>query len=250
MLRLQILVHLLLVLLGSSSVSFAFHFDQDKGENCPDRAEAGECIMDSTTFYECAQSCTKKYHREFNPEEQSDGHVEWPGYFYSLQMPLGGQDPNATKKKMVQFERFEDYIVLVAVVPLLPGMAHYMYDALDHLQKTFPYTLEVLILPLLPNKGDEEAAPTIVPKPHSKVIVTEPLYHKNNHIFYLNIPVLNHLSKNALSSRDRELDRDRVTVFVVSINGKIIERMEQPSLVQLDKYVAHYQRELDMKRDL
>ncbi len=230
--------------------SLAFHFDEDTGSNCPERATAGDCVKDSITFYECAHSCTKHYHREFNPEEQSDGHVDFPDYFYSLDMPLAGQDPNAKKKKVVHFDRFEDYIVVVAVVPLVPGMAQYTYDMLDHLQKTFPYTLEVLYMPLLAHEKDEETAPKLVTKPNSKIIVTETQYHRDNFIYYFHVSALNHLTKNALSSRDRELDRDRATVFVVSINGKIIERMEQPSLVQLDKYVAHYQRELDMKREL
>jgi Glutathione peroxidase len=117
-----------------------FHWDKDTAEDCEERATAGRCFKDSTTFYQCPVTCSKDLRI---PDEayMKQGETDDGEAFWELEVTM-------TNGKKMSFERYEGYVVLIVVMPLMPGMSQYYYDMLEHIHKVYPFTIEILVFPV------------------------------------------------------------------------------------------------------
>lgn len=111
----------------------AFRFDHDTGgDDCVTNLE--DCATDNIFIYKCPIACAKNLQprvsrttgQETNPDDE----------FYSLSFP----DINSNQVDLVDME---GYVVLVAAVPNLPGVARFYYDMMDHVHDVYPYTIEL-----------------------------------------------------------------------------------------------------------
>jgi hypothetical protein len=152
--------------------------------------------------------------------------------------------------KRIDADRFEGYVLVVATVPLLPGMAVYYYEMLEHLHTVFTPQVEFVIIPLdhglgihipLHDKGkvvllEEEPIATAALEKH---------------------PWVRHLTsikpRRGLGTTEfggdeilqRPLHTDRVNVYIVSADGYYVERLVSPSMELLQQKVRLYTKTID-----
>ena len=226
-----VLVQLLLASTKTTMVSATFQWDQDTLDDCEARALSGQCTLDDTTFYQCPKTCKKGIE---SPGDRTQGEVE-DGHedeLFELSTPLPGN-------KMLEWDRFEGYVTLVAVIPLLPGMAQYYYDMMEHLHTIWPYTLEIVVFPVRLKEDPENHPPVQLKIPDkSKIVVTKELKVADMNTIESN-PILEYIEE-AINPGSGFLLTDRVTTYIISFNAKFIEKDASPSLDFLERLVTHH----------
>ena len=228
------LLVVLLVILLPPHVGGTFQWDKDSRSDCEQREEAGQCIQDTVTFYQCPTSCTSKL--KF-AGMRTQGEASDPEDFFELSNPL----PN---NKKLTFDRFEGYVTMITVIPLLPGMGQYYYDMLEHLHKIYPFTLEMIIFPLrIPDHPNVQL--NIMET--SKITVVPELTKDGDRIG--SNAVLEYLEK-VIHPGNNFIFTDRVTTYIISYNAAFIEKEASPTLDILERLVLHYLGEMEWKREL
>lgn len=106
-----------------------------------------------------------------------------------------------------------------AVVFLL-GVAQFHYEMLEHLHDVYPFTLEILIVPLH-GEGAE-----IVPHEQPKVTLLRPAHS-----------VLQLLHK---SSHGSTMFTDRVTLYLVGADGNTVETFVSPTMENFQRYLRYH----------
>ncbi|KAL3915788.1 MAG: hypothetical protein SGARI_008111, partial [Bacillariaceae sp.] len=129
--------------------------------------------------------------------------------------------------KTTTLEDNEGYVTLFAVLPLLPGMASYYYDAIEHMAQVYKYTLVPMILPIQVDDGGLDALPQ---RPDAKSIVLKNGNASTN-------AVLQHLLSRKMVAGNAEVQfsLDRPTVFLVSHTGMFIERLVAPTMEVMER---------------
>jgi glutathione peroxidase-family protein len=170
------------------------------------------------------------------------GQANEPDDFYALSV-------TTAQGKKVPLENYDGYVVLFAVVPLLKdsGMAQYYYELLEHVQSIFKYTIEIVLLPVQVETMEEEAATDIQPHAHdnAKVVLLKKMTGTTKTLDYLlNVPPT---AGSLVSHEDKNLHllRDRVTIFIVSSDGKFVERLISPTMAILERRLIVYLSQLD-----
>jgi hypothetical protein len=142
--------------------------------------------------------------------------------------------------KRVNTDRFEGYVTVVSIIPLLPGMAVYYYEMMEHLHSVFAPKVEFVVIPI-----DHEQGIHIVLQNHAKVVMLEEESNIESH------PWVRHLTSitprsgaGTKNHRDEtvqiDLHQDRVTIYIVSADGYFIERLISPSMATLQQTIAIY----------
>ncbi|KAL3912017.1 MAG: hypothetical protein SGILL_007052, partial [Bacillariaceae sp.] len=163
----------------------------------------------------CPIACSTHLHEEgAMAEERSD-----PEEFYLL-------ETTRSDGKTMTLEDNEGYVTLFAVLPLLPGMAPFYYDAIEHMAEVYKYTLVPMILPIPVDGSDLKDLPS---RPGAKSIVLEHGDESN--------PVLQYLlsRKMVAGNEGLQLTLDRPTVFLVSHTGMFIERLVTPTMEMMER---------------
>lgn len=217
-----------------ASYSLGFQFDVDKLDDCKEREAAGKCTADSTTFFQCPIACTENL-KSAGMRTQGEAHE--PDDFFQLEVPI-----SSTQK--LSFDRFEGYITLVVVLPLVPGMAQYYYEMMEHIHSVYPYTLEMVMFPV---RRDDYPDLQIKIKPDTK-LVWLPELAKNGDKIESN-PVLEYL-EHTIYPGSNAIFTDRVTTYIVSYNAGFVEKEASPTLKYLEGLIEHYRSEMDWKYDL
>ena len=203
---------LLLWMSAPSSTAFEFQHDFDKDE-CETIVDS--CTTTPDTWYKCPISCSAALEQEGVMAEERDD----PEQFYLLE---------ATKHdgKSVTLEDNEGYVTLFAVLPLLPGMAPYYQDAIEHMARVYKYTLVPMILPIPVEGSVLEALPQ-----HSDA---KTMLLQNGHTDH---PVLRYLlSRNMVAGNaEVQFTPDRPTVFLVSHTGMFVERLVAPTMEVMER---------------
>ena len=268
---LNLMVQLLLLVSSIMTVKITmvhatFQWDQDTLDDCEARALSGQCILDDTTFYQCPVSCrqTIDFAGDRTQGEIEDGSED---DLFELATPLppgGGEGGN--NNKLLSWDRFEGYVTLVAVIPLLPGMAQYYYDMMEHLHSVFPYTLEIVVFPLKitqEEEAEEEDSTDGHPPPpppvvklkipeNSKIVVAKELEATGHTMGTGTIesnPILEYIEE-AINPGSPFLFTDRVITYVISFNAKFIEKDASPSLDFLERLVSHHLTAYEWKGEL
>ncbi|CAB9526400.1 expressed unknown protein [Seminavis robusta] len=217
-------------------VAGTFQWDKDSLDDCHQREEAGQCTTDSVTFYQCPMTCTKNIKAE---GMRKQGEAEDPEDFFELKTPLANG-------KMLKFEKFEGYVTTFVVIPLFPGMAQYYFDMMEHLHKVYPFTLEIVVLPIridthpdvkltIPAKTKITVLPEI-----KREAGSESLAESNN--------VLEYLEQVIFPGADF-IFTDRVTAYFVAYNAGFVEKEDSPTLDFMERLVVHYQGEMEWKQE-
>jgi hypothetical protein len=225
--------YLLVLVALSPLVGGTFQWDKDSLADCYQREEAGQCTQDGITFYQCPMSCTAKL--KF-AGMRTQGEASDPEEFFELSTAF------ANGKKLA-FDRFEGYVTMIIVIPLLPGMAQYYYDLLEHLHKIYPFTVEMIIFPVRVPANPQVHLNLLE---GSKIAVLPELKKEGDTIE--SNPVLEYLER-VIHPDNNSIFTDRVTSYIVSYNAGFIEKEASPTLDFLEKLVQHYIGEMEWKRE-
>jgi len=222
------------------------YFDNDTSEDCGEIARAGKCVQDAETFSKCGLSCSKFYDPGnvgvdsyetlgFEQDEKSyklQGDVTNTAElddFYELEIKL------AKNGKTMSFDDFDGMVTVIAVVPLIPGMAQYYYDMFHRVRNVFPFTIELVLLPVRTSGYNE--VPTLPPK--SKVHLSVDVTEEDRG------DVMNFIDK-CFKPGERKIDFDRVTFYIMGISG-YTERKISPTIEAIERLIKHYVDEMSFK---
>jgi hypothetical protein len=210
-------------------------FDKDIREDC--RSLLVHCQSDlfAHVYLQCPASCTRYLH-----EEGMIGTAhENPDALYEVGTLRTYQG------KRVETDRFEGYVTVLAVVPLLPGMAVYYYEMLEHLHSVFAPKAELVVMPV-----DQGLGIHIKARSNGRVVVLEEESAVETH------PWIRHLTsvkpRTGAAAKDHNgvvtqtpLQTDRVNVYIVSADGYYVERLVSPSMALLEQKVGLYLKTID-----
>jgi hypothetical protein len=219
-------------------------FDKDIREDC--RSLLVHCTSDifAHVYLQCPASCTQLLQEEgmrgtatHNPDKLYD-----VGTLRTYQ----GQRINT--------DRFEGNVLVVAIVPLLPGMAVYYYEMMEHLHTVFTPHVEFVIIPMDLEHGIHIQQRRV----GGKVVILE---EESVTTALENHPWIQHLSsirpRSGLGTREgstednndvvlqRPIQTDRVTFYIVSADGYYVESLISPTMERLQKKIILYQKTID-----
>lgn len=236
---------LLLLSLTTTMTTSAFQYQQDTYEHCEE--EVAACTKSPTFWYQCPITCSKALALEVSIFEVKEGD---PEDLYRLQVT------KHDKRTILELEDFEGYVTMYAVLPLLPGMAQFYYELLEHVQGIYKYTVQTLVEPhkVVPdvvvddstNSNDDDDDMSILePLPNAKTILLQP--SQNNEASDLLQYMLEAGELMAGNDYGSTFHGDRVTIFLVSADGKFIERLISPTMTLLERRIAVFLKQLEWK---
>ena len=210
-------------------------FDKDIRDDCRSMQIHCQSEYFAHVFLQCPVSCSKLLEEEGmvgTADTNPDALWESP----SLRTHRG---------ERIDSSRFEGYVMVLAITPLLPGMAVYFYEMLEHLHSVFAPNVEFVLLPVDVNEGLH-----ISLRKNPKVVVLEEESAIDLH------PWVQHLisikpRKGAATKDHNEqikqmpLHTDRVTIYIVSADGYFVERLISPNMAMLQEKVAMYTKTID-----
>jgi len=184
-----------------------------------------------------------------------------PQAFYELTVqPIPKRESKSTSVPTLSLEDYEGYVTVFATVPTsYSGMAYFYLSMLEHIASVYPFTVQILLQPLDERDGDDETC-TATPgrwDPATdeeyrkkstngggrRVILLEPTAHS--------IPILEYVVQAEITagSPSSTLRSDRVTVFIISYDGRFIERLISPTITELERRIAVHLLQLEPNSD-
>ena len=221
-------------------------FDTDIRDDCRDLLEHCQSGMFGHVYLQCPGLCTKFLEQEgFVGTAHDDPDALYEAGTLRTFQNNGG-------RRVVDSDRFEGYVLVFAVVPLLPGMAVYYYELMAHLHSVFTPKAEFVLLPI--DLGHEIHL-KIREKENGKVVVFD---EEPADTVTETHPWVKHLSsikpRSGLGTTDhgdgvtveqRALHLDRVSVYVVSADGYFVEQLIVPSMSKLKEKIRMYAKTMD-----
>jgi len=218
-------------------------FDKDTRDDCADIIDACWSDIFANIFVECAATCTQQLEQPRMNGKASDASAFYDLPSVRLQRP--------TNSKSMQMEDLEGYVVIVAIVPLIPGMAAYYYELLEHLHSSFRPNLEIVLLPV--DVGVEGGIHLVLhDPPHVRVLQEIDDATSNAMIRYLLDVKPTSGTASVLTRADgttqhvqSNLNLDRVTMYLLSADGMFVERLTSPSMNALQERVTLFMKSMD-----
>ena len=226
-------------------------FDTDIRDDCRDLLEYCQSHIYGHVYLQCPGLCTKLLKEEGMIGTAHDN----PDALYEVGTLRTYQDKDSSRggtATTVDADRFEGYVLVFAVVPLLPGMAVYYYEMMEHLHGVFEPKVEFVLLPIDHEHGihlktrERKNGKVVVLEEHSVFTVTE------KH------PWVKHLTSikprtglgtkeygDGVTVEQRPLQTDRVTIYIVSADGYYVEQLISPSLTNLKERIRIYTKTMD-----
>jgi hypothetical protein len=212
------------------------HFDKDDRENCHAVLEYCQSDIYAHIFVQCALSCVQYLQQEGDMVGTADD----PEDFYSHTI-------RTITRAVVDTDRFEGYVTVVGFIPLLPGMAAYYYEMMEHLHTVFQPTVQFVAIPMDLDLGLHIR---LHERPGPNVLVLEEETAPDLH------PLIKFLTsvkpRNGAGVKDRHgemhqspLPTDRVTLYIVSADAYYVERMISPTMGELEKKIGVYLKTID-----
>jgi hypothetical protein len=123
-------------------------------------------------------------------------------------------------------------------------MSQYYYELVHHVQTIFPYTLETIVLPL---HAEQKNSVHIKPHTKTKVVLLKETSESSSQLDYFLKQI-----RPIAGSESLDIRMDRVTFYIVSTDGKHVERLISPTMKTLERRVQVFLQELDsnMGREL
>ena len=297
-LRLSLMLVFFLLLVQVPWTTTAFQFKKDTGEDCSSvqvedcQQERGE--REQKVWFSCPLTCADRLSMEGSMAEIH----ETPEAFFQFPvkplLPMNDDNPPHSHSHFpsppLSLEDYEGYVTVVAVVPTAyPGMAQFQYQLLEHVASVYPFTVQILLVPLDPppqnnnnhpthNKDDElepssssETPPPPRWKPprrngsnnNNKVMILEPMTltvttttppSLSTSFRLVEYLAQAHIVAGNHASRPSPPSAlvwdDRVTIFLVSFDGMFIERLIAPTLVELERRIAVHLLQLEVQAEL
>ena len=211
-------------------------FDKDIRDDCLSLQIHCRSDVFAHVFLQCPDTCTKLLHEEGMAGTVTEDNSDALYDVGSLRTVQG---------KRIATDRWEGYVTVIAVTPLLPGMAVYYYEMMEHLHSVFRPKVEFVVLPI-----DLQLGIHIQVRKDNKVVVLEEESSIESH------PWVQHLTsivpRRGAASKDHqdriqqtELHTDRVNVYIVSADGYFVERLVSPSMASLQQTIAVYLKTID-----
>lgn len=203
-----------------------YRIDRDTANDCDDRL--GTCRSSPNTFLECPISCATAL---APPQLMVQGIADQRDRFYQFQFPLADGS-------MLDFDRFDGYITIIAALPMLPGMAQHYYEMAEFLVEREPYRTACLILPFYstePGVTSSDAELQLVNRPKCHILPSFRSERLRDH------PMIDYID-----SVRRRMDppfvtlNDRTTMYMVNHDGHLHERRVTPTLDKMLKVLQHY----------
>lgn len=146
---------------------------------------------------------------------------------------------------VINAERFEGFVTVVSILPLLPGMAAYYYEMMEYLHSRFTPKVEFVVIPI---DVGERWHIKLHKKP--KVVVLEEESAIDTHPWVKHLTSIKPRSGAAFKDHlDRvgqvELETDRLNVYIVSADGYFVERLTVPTMETLQRTIAVYIKTMD-----
>jgi len=143
--------------------------------------------------------------------------------------------------KRIDADRFEGYVTVLSILPLLPGMAIYYYEMMETLHGQFTPNVEFVVLPIDHGEGihirPRSKNPKVVILEEETAIATHPWV---KHLWAVQ-PRSGAATKNHRNEIEQhELPTDRLTVYIVSADGYFVERLTVPTMAELQRKIAVY----------
>lgn len=209
-----------------SSNALGSTFDKDNREECGNLQE--QCTKEYM-WSDCPLTCSVFLMQQGGISQAVD-----PESFYQLEF-------TTHEGRTFDLEDYQGYVTLFATVPLVPGMAQYYYDMVHYIQTIFPYTLETIVQPLgRKSNGARSRGVQITPRTESKVALLKTASLKFDDFDYFKKQI-----RPVAGSEDLGILMDRVTFFIISTNGKHVERLISPTMKMLSSRVQVFLKELD-----
>mmetsp|Transcript_494 Transcript_494/g.1046 ORF Transcript_494/g.1046 Transcript_494/m.1046 type:complete len:283 (+) Transcript_494:63-911(+) len=223
-------------------------FDTDIRNDCRDLLEYCQSDIYGHVYLQCPGLCTKFLEEEGftgNAKDNADALYE-AGELRTYQ--TGG------RAGTVDSDRFEGYVLVFAVVPLLPGMAVYYYEMMAYLHAVFEFKVEFVLLPVDHDLGIHLKTRE---KENGKVVV---LAEESVHTFTETHPWVKHLASiKPVTGRgtkkgfgddgetiiQRQLQTDRVSIYIVSADGYYVEQLIAPTMKKLKERIRLFTKSID-----
>jgi hypothetical protein len=229
-------------------------FDQDSREDCrPMLLQYCQSDLYGHIYVQCAKSCTDYLHATAGGGDMV-GTIDNEDALYQLP-PLRLYN-NKYHNNKLDMERFEGSVTLVAIVPLIPGMAAYHYELLLHVHETFAPHLECIIIPI--DHGHEIHIKERQPQGSrsSSSSSNNMVWVAEEESALHTVPLIQHLlsvkPRNGSGTHDSqgnvvqvELPYDRVTVYILSADSLFVERLVSPTLAALKSKIHVYLKTID-----
>jgi hypothetical protein len=208
-----------------------FKYQQDTGR-CDDLTD-DVCIQETRAFFDCPIACSKL--------------VSKPGSIGRLEGEFFEQSVTRQDGKRMSLEDFEGSVTLYAILPLVPS-AQYYYELLEHIHKIFPYTVEILVMPYkdMEEIDKEDKTTPVAIKPHDNPHVTFLQQEtRTDLLFYL-------WESNVYGGVEnmKDVPKDRASIYVISTDGRYVERLISPSLTELERRIIVYSKQLEQPYEL
>jgi hypothetical protein len=223
-------------------------FDTDIREDC--RSLLVHCTSElfAHVYLQCPKSCSKLLEEEgmIGTAHQNPDAL-WDDNDNSNSNNNNVRTLRTYRGKRIDADRFEGYVTVISIVPLLPGMAVYFYEMMEHLHSVFAPTVEFVVIPL-----DLEQGIHISLREHPSVVVLE---EESASVVHTH-PWLRHLTsitpRTGAATKDHHdtlqqvpLQTDRVNTYIVSADGYYIERLTSPTMAILQQKIAVYLKTID-----
>ncbi|MGK3746496.1 MAG: hypothetical protein ACI8RD_008467 [Bacillariaceae sp.] len=214
-------------------------FDTDILPNCRDLLEHCQSHIYGHVYLQCPGLCTKLLEEEGMIGTADDN----PDALYEVGTLRTYQGSR------IDSDRFEGYVLVLAVVPLLPGMAVYYNEMMEYLHGIFKPKAEFVIQPI-----DHYHGIHIKEKVNGKVVILE---EKSAVTIVENDLWMKHLTsikpRSGLGTKEgdgvtieqRPLQTDRVTIYIVSADGYYIEQLIVPTMSTLKEKIRLYTKTMD-----
>jgi hypothetical protein len=211
-------------------------FDTDIREDCRNLLVHCQSDMFAHVYLQCPKSCSKLLEIEGMKGTANDNKADALYNVGTLRTYQG---------KRINANCFEGYVTVVSIVPLLPGMAIYYYEMMEHLHKVFAPKVEFVVVPI-----DHKQGIHIALHDHAKVVILEEESNIETHPWIQHLTSITPRSGAATKNhRDEtvqiDLHTDRVTVYIVSADGYYIEQLILLSMAILQQTIAVYTKTID-----
>jgi hypothetical protein len=208
------------------------------------------CINENSSFRKCALTCSKALHFT-----GSIGRNHEPSSFFNLEFSSDdGSESSALS--YLSLRDFPGYVTLFAVVPLWNSHGQYFYEMLELILKKYKSSVKAIVMPLMVNEaivveiGENNQmnidTPVLVPIGNDTSSSSSPA---GVHILpitqvssIMKNPFMNMLPDIEYQSGSKQFDVyiDRPVLFLVSDDGRIVQRIVIPTLTELEKIIDDY----------
>jgi hypothetical protein len=218
----------------AGGMQYQFHKDAAGQDNCEKARDDQEeletfklyCVNKVQSFQLCSLTCSDALHFEGSVGDCRDYECNFYDYTF--------QDNQSNSLNMNKLAK--NKATLFAVVPLWESQAQYFYELMEEVRKDFKQDTEAFLLPMLVDPDGEDATiqsfhtqrVTILNNTSPNVIARHPLLGF--------LQTLRHKS----GFRDFNVYTDRPVLFIISPDGRTVERLVVPTYQTIAEALEHY----------